>query len=211
MNKCASQRGGHAARVRGEGPFREDNHHDNNDGNDDQEGRVTRNGRAAERGAAKKKKKKKKTIDMISCIAWPGTFSRGATSRHCSLQRFWRAIPRCWEIPWHLSKNTLCCFSKFAGCCAPARPKGVTMPLSSPLCIGPNPHRTWDMMGALIECFSFDVVCVCSVDTPIHINRSHLLASRCASHPASCVDWTLLCGFDAEYRPCCRTRHNFEL
>ena len=29
----------------------------------------------------------------------------------------------------------------------------------------------------------------CSVDTPIHINRSHLLASRCASRPASCVDW----------------------
>ncbi len=28
----------------------------------------------------------------------------------------------------------------------------------------------------------------CSVDTPIHINRSHLLASRCASRPASCVD-----------------------
>ncbi len=28
----------------------------------------------------------------------------------------------------------------------------------------------------------------CSVDTPIHINRSHLLASHCASRPASCVD-----------------------
>ena len=26
---------------------------------------------------------------------------------------------------------------------------------------------------------------VCSVDTPIHINTSHLLVSRCAS----CVDW----------------------
>ena len=32
---------------------------------------------------------------------------------------------------------------------------------------------------------------VCSVDTPIHINRSHLLAWRCASHPASCVDWAM--------------------
>ncbi len=30
---------------------------------------------------------------------------------------------------------------------------------------------------------------VCSVDTPIHINRSHLLPLRCASRPASCVDW----------------------
>ena len=29
----------------------------------------------------------------------------------------------------------------------------------------------------------------CSVDTPIHINRSHLLASLWASRPASCVDW----------------------
>ena len=29
----------------------------------------------------------------------------------------------------------------------------------------------------------------CSVDTPIHINRSHLLVSCCASRPASCVDW----------------------
>ena len=29
----------------------------------------------------------------------------------------------------------------------------------------------------------------CSVDTPIHINRSHLLVLRCASPPASCVDW----------------------
>ena len=29
----------------------------------------------------------------------------------------------------------------------------------------------------------------CSVDTPIHINRSHLLALHCASGPASCVDW----------------------
>ncbi len=27
------------------------------------------------------------------------------------------------------------------------------------------------------------------MDTPIHINRSHLLASCCASRPASCVDW----------------------
>ncbi len=31
----------------------------------------------------------------------------------------------------------------------------------------------------------------CSVDTPIHINRSHLLASRCAWRPASCLDWAL--------------------
>ncbi len=31
----------------------------------------------------------------------------------------------------------------------------------------------------------------CSVDTPIDINRSHLLVSRCASRPASCVDWAL--------------------
>ncbi len=30
---------------------------------------------------------------------------------------------------------------------------------------------------------------VCSVDTPIHINRSHLLASPCASRPGFCVDW----------------------
>ncbi len=30
---------------------------------------------------------------------------------------------------------------------------------------------------------------VCSVDTPIHINRSHLLALHCAWCPASCVDW----------------------
>ena len=28
-----------------------------------------------------------------------------------------------------------------------------------------------------------------SVDTPTHINRSHLFASRCMLHPASCVDW----------------------
>ena len=33
----------------------------------------------------------------------------------------------------------------------------------------------------------------CSVDTPIHINRSHLLALRWVSCPASCVDWALLC------------------
>ncbi len=31
----------------------------------------------------------------------------------------------------------------------------------------------------------------CSVDTPIHINRSHLLASCGVSRPASCVDWAL--------------------
>ncbi len=35
----------------------------------------------------------------------------------------------------------------------------------------------------------------CSVDTPIHINRSHLLASHCALRPASCVDWAL--GFNS--------------
>ena len=31
----------------------------------------------------------------------------------------------------------------------------------------------------------------CSVDTPIHINRSRLLALHCASPPTSCVDWAL--------------------
>ncbi len=35
----------------------------------------------------------------------------------------------------------------------------------------------------------------CSVDTPIHINRSHLLAWHCTSHPASCVDWALFLEF----------------
>ncbi len=34
-----------------------------------------------------------------------------------------------------------------------------------------------------------------SVDTLIHINRSHLLASHCASRPASCVDWALRISF----------------
>ncbi len=29
----------------------------------------------------------------------------------------------------------------------------------------------------------------CSVDTPIHINRSYLLVLCCTSYPASCVDW----------------------
>ena len=40
-----------------------------------------------------------------------------------------------------------------------------------------------------LECFSFDVACV---HRPIHINRSHLLALRCTSHPASYVDWALI-------------------
>ena len=34
---------------------------------------------------------------------------------------------------------------------------------------------------------------VCSVDTLIHINRPHLLASHCALHPVSCVVWALVC------------------
>ena len=42
----------------------------------------------------------------------------------------------------------------------------------------------------------------CSVDTPIHINRSHLLASCCAS----CVDMALLsCAF---WLPCGKTRNS---
>ena len=36
------------------------------------------------------------------------------------------------------------------------------------------------------------ILLACSVDTPIHINRSYLLASHCQSHPASCVDWALV-------------------
>ena len=42
------------------------------------------------------------------------------------------------------------------------------------------------------ECFSFDVACL-QCGHPIHINRSHLLALRCASRPASCVDWASCC------------------
>ena len=40
---------------------------------------------------------------------------------------------------------------------------------------------------------------VCSVDTPIHINRSHLLVSHCVSHPASCVDWASVCPNDVPW------------
>ncbi len=32
----------------------------------------------------------------------------------------------------------------------------------------------------------------CSVDTPIHINRSHLLVLHCTSLPASCVVWAYI-------------------
>ena len=35
------------------------------------------------------------------------------------------------------------------------------------------------------------ILLACSVDTPIHINRSHLLALPCALRPESCVDWAL--------------------
>ncbi len=46
-------------------------------------------------------------------------------------------------------------------------------------------------MHVQIHTFSFDIA-YCSVDTPIHINRSHLLASCSASRPVSCVDWAPL-------------------
>ena len=39
----------------------------------------------------------------------------------------------------------------------------------------------------------------CSVDTPILINRSHLLALHCASHPTSCVDWASATGHHWQY------------
>ena len=59
--------------------------------------------------------------------------------------------------------------------------------------------RVWDQLrpihtGCGMRCganwYVFPLMLLaCSVGTPIHINRSHLLASRCVSHPASCVDW----------------------
>ena len=50
------------------------------------------------------------------------------------------------------------------------------------------------------ECFSFDVACM-QCGHPIHINRSHLLASPCASCPASCVDWALRSLCELRVRP----------
>ncbi len=53
----------------------------------------------------------------------------------------------------------------------------------------PNPHRmqdvTHNVMRTNSNVFPF-MLLACSVDTPIHINRSHLLASRCASRHVLC-------------------------
>ncbi len=56
---------------------------------------------------------------------------------------------------------------------------------------GRDAHANWNVFPLMLL--------ECSVDTPIHINRSHLLASRCASRPASCVDWAQNCVRVSDY------------
>ncbi len=51
--------------------------------------------------------------------------------------------------------------------------------------VRPNPHRKRDATRAANSNVFPLMLLACSVDTPIHINRSYLLAL----HPASCVDW----------------------
>ena len=62
---------------------------------------------------------------------------------------------------------------------------------SPPVCMGPQAPSTQDAGRDRRTNWNIFplMLLACSVDTPIHINRSHLLASRCASHPESCVDW----------------------
>ncbi len=51
----------------------------------------------------------------------------------------------------------------------------------------PNSHRTRHKAHANWNIFPL-MLLVCSVNTPINDNRSHLLVLRCASRPASCVN-----------------------